>query len=162
MPKILNILKNPAKSLRKRSEPVDENQVILKGYEELCADLEETMLKKEGVGLAAPQIGENIRLIAVNTKNGPISMFNPKITQKSLLQEWGEEGCLSVPMTFGDVKRYKKVACVFCNRQGAKGKIKASGLLARVIQHEIDHLDGILFIDKAKNIKKIDEEINEI
>jgi peptide deformylase len=162
MPKVLNILKNPAKPLRKKSEAVDENRIILKEFEELCADLEETMVKKEGVGLAAPQIGENIRLIAVNTKNGPISMFNPKITKKSLMQEWSEEGCLSVPMTFGDVKRHKKITCVFCNRRGTADKIKASGLLARVIQHEIDHLDGILFIDKAKNLYTIDEDGEEV
>jgi len=124
----------------------------------LAEDLEETMIKKEGIGLAAPQVGENIRLIVINTKKGPILMFNPKIMKKSWLKEWGEEGCLSVPLVFGDVNRHKKITCVFCNRKGAKEKINASGLLARVIQHEIDHLDGILFIDKAKNLKKIDEE----
>jgi peptide deformylase len=158
MSKILKILKNHAKSLRKKSETVEENRIILKDFEELGADLEETMIKKEGIGLAAPQVGENIRLIVVNTKKGPILMFNPRIMKKSWLKEWGEEGCLSVPLVFGDVNRHKKITCVFCNRKGAKEKINASGLLARVIQHEIDHLDGILFIDKAKNLKKIDED----
>jgi peptide deformylase len=158
MPKVLKILKNPAKSLREKSLAVDENKIIIQDFKKLAEDLEETMIKKEGIGLAAPQVGENIRLIVINTKKGPILMFNPKIMKKSWLKEWGEEGCLSVPLVFGDVNRHKKITCVFCNRKGAKEKINASGLLARVIQHEIDHLDGILFIDKAKNLKKIDEE----
>jgi peptide deformylase len=162
MAKVLKILKLPNETLRKKSEVIGEDRITAKEFEELCADLEETMLKKEGVGLAAPQIGKNVRLIVVNTKDGPILLFNPKIVKKSWLKEWGEEGCLSVPMIFGDVNRHKKITCVFCNRKGKNDKINASGLLARVIQHEIDHLDGILFIDKAKNIKKIDEEGEEI
>jgi peptide deformylase len=162
MAKILKILKLPNETLRKKSEVIGEDRVTAKEFEELCDDLEETMIKKEGVGLAAPQIGKNVRLIVVNTKKGPIMLFNPKIVKKSWLKEWGEEGCLSVPMVFGDVRRHKKITCVFCNRQGAKDKINASGFLARVIQHEIDHLDGILFVDKARNLEKIDEESKEI
>jgi peptide deformylase len=159
MPRILEILTIPKNNeiLRKKSLPVNEEKVLTEEFKELCEDLEETMIKKEGVGLAAPQIGRNIRMIVVNTKNGPVVMINPKIIKKSLLKEWGEEGCLSVPMTFGDVKRHKKVTCIFCNRRGKKDQIKGSGLLARVIQHEIDHLDGILFIDKAKNVTKLEE-----
>jgi peptide deformylase len=98
----------------------------------------------------------------VNTKNGPVFLFNPKIVQRSWLKEWNEEGCLSVPLIFGDVRRHKKITCVCCNRQGKKSRMRASGFLARVIQHEIDHLDGILFVDKAKNLKKIDEETEEV
>jgi len=162
MSKVLKILTLPTESLRQKSEVVDEKRIGKKEFEQLNADLIETMLKKEGIGLAAPQIGKNIRLIVVNTKKGPILLFNPKIIQRSWQKEWGEEGCLSVPLVFGDVRRHKKITCVFCNRAGAKDKIKASGLLARVIQHEIDHLDGILFIDKAKNLKKLDEEEKEI
>ena len=158
MAKVLKILKLPNPSLRKPSEVIGEDRITAKEFEELCDDLEETMLKKEGVGLAAPQIGKNVRLIVVNTKKGPIMLFNPKIVKRSWLKEWGEEGCLSVPMVFGDVHRHKKITCVFCNRKGAKDKIKASGFLARVLQHEIDHLDGIVFVDKAKNLQKIDEE----
>ncbi|HTW96556.1 MAG TPA: peptide deformylase [Candidatus Methylomirabilis sp.] len=158
MSKVLNIITLPDPTLRKKSTKVEENKITGKDLQELAADLSKTMAKNDGVGLAAPQVGRNIRLIAVNTKTGPILLFNPKIIKKSLLKEWGEEGCLSVPLIFGDVKRHKKIMCVFCNLQGKEDKIKASGLLARVIQHEIDHLDGILFIDKAKNLRKIDEE----
>ncbi|MDD4902490.1 MAG: peptide deformylase [Patescibacteria group bacterium] len=154
MGNVLKILTLPDKALRKKSEVIGEDRITAKEFQELSDDLGETMIKKEGVGLAAPQIGKNVRLIVVNTKNGPIFLFNPKIVQKSWLKEWNEEGCLSVPLIFGDVKRHKKITCVFCNRRGAKEKINASGFLARVIQHEIDHLDGILFVDKAKNLKK--------
>jgi peptide deformylase len=158
MPKILKILTNPHESLRKKSVLVPENEINNQEIRELCDNLQETMIKKDGIGLASPQVGKNIRLVTVNTKTGPIFLFNPKITGKSWLREWGEEGCLSVPLTFGDVRRHLRITCAFCNRKGKKDKIKASGLLARVIQHEIDHLDGILFIDKAKNIKVYDEE----
>jgi peptide deformylase len=158
---VLKILKLPTESLRKKSEIIGEDKITAKEFDELCADLEETMKKKDGVGLAAPQIGKNVRLVVVNTKNGPIFLFNPKIVEKSWRKEWGEEGCLSVPMVFGEVNRHHKITCVFCNRHGVADKVKASGLLARVIQHEVDHLDGILFIDKAKKLVKIDEEGNE-
>jgi peptide deformylase len=161
MDKVLKILKLPSETLRKKSELIKTDKISAKKYEELCVAMEATMLSKDGVGLAAPQIGKNIRLVVVNTKNGPIFLFNPEIIKKSWQKEWGEEGCLSVPMVFGEVNRHKKITCVFCNRQGANEKIKASGLLARVIQHEIDHLDGILFIDKAKKLVKIDEDGNE-
>jgi peptide deformylase len=162
MAKVLKILTLPSESLRKKSEVIGEDRITEKEFEELCEDLQETMIKKEGVGLAAPQIGRNVRLIVVNTKNGPVFLFNPKIVKKSWRKEWDEEGCLSVPMTFGEVRRHKRITCVFCNRRGKNDKLRASGFLSRVIQHEIDHLDGILFIDKAKNIKKINEAGEEI
>ena len=117
MPKILKILTLPAESLRKKSEAVDEGLIGKKEFDQLSADLEETMLKKEGIGLAAPQIGKNIRLIVVNTKKGPILLFNPKIIKKSWQKEWGEEGCLSVPLVFGEVNRNKKITCVGINRR---------------------------------------------
>jgi peptide deformylase len=157
MAKLLKIIKIPDQNLRKKSEIVSKAVIDTKELQELCEDMEKTMVEKEGVGLAAPQVGKNIRLIVVNTKKGPIALFNPKIIGKSWLKEWGEEGCLSVPMVFGDVRRHKRITCVFCNRQGEEEEIKASGFLARIIQHEADHLDGIIFIDKAKNLRELDE-----
>jgi len=112
-----------------------------------------TMKEKDGVGLSAPQIRQNIRLITVNTKEGPVHMINPKIKRKSWKKEWGEEGCLSVPDVFGEVKRNYKITYAYLDKKGQTKKTWATGLMARVIQHEIDHLDGILFIDKTKNIK---------
>jgi len=157
MPKILKIIINPDPVLRKKSADISLKQINSKAFKNLMADISQTMLKKDGVGLAAPQIGKNIRLISVNTKDGPISLINPKITKKSLLKEWGEEGCLSVPDTYGEVRRHKKINCEFIDCDKNKKTIEAEGLMARIIQHEIDHLDGILFIDKAKNVKEIEK-----
>jgi peptide deformylase len=122
--------------------------------------MKETMLKKDGVGLAAPQIGKNKRIITVNTKDGVIAMINPRILNKSFLKEWDEEGCLSVPGIYGKVKRSKKLKCEFFDMDKKKNIISAQGFFARIIQHEIDHLDGILFIDKAKDTRNIDKKID--
>lgn len=156
MPKILKIITNPNPILREKSVELEEEKISSKEIKELCLDMAETMIKKDGVGLAAPQIGKNIRLIVINTKDGEIFMINPKIVKKSALKEWGEEGCLSVPDVFGLVKRHKKIHCQYIDLSGKITKMKADDLMARVIQHEIDHLDGVLFIDKAKEVKKLE------
>lgn len=155
MAKILPIITHPNKILRKKSEEIETDRINTKEFGQLAQDMTKTMLEKDGIGLSAPQVGKNIRLIVVNTKDGVLVMFNPRITKKSWLKQLGQEGCLSVPNTFGSVKRCKKILCYFFDRKGDRQKIKAEGLLARVIQHEIDHLNGVLFIDKAKNIQKI-------
>jgi peptide deformylase len=153
MPTILNIKTEPDPKLRKKSKEVPKKMIKSEEFKELCKDMESTMLLKDGVGLAAPQIGENIRLIVVNTKQGVIAMINPELSKKSWAKEWGEEGCLSVPGVFGEVRRHKNVSCKFIGLNGAEKCIEAKGLLARILQHETDHLDGILFIDKAKNLE---------
>lgn len=153
MPKILNIITHPNPLLRKKSPEVTKEKICSPEIKELCLNMVKTMLKKEGLGLAAPQIGENIRLAVINTKDGIIMLINPKITRKSLGKEWGEEGCLSLPNIFGQVKRHKEITCEYFDINAKEKKLKAKGLLARVIQHEVDHLDGILFIDKAKDVK---------
>jgi len=155
MAKILPIIKNPSPLLREKSEEIDLKKIKANELKGLCADMIKTMKEKDGVGLAAPQVGKNIRLIAINIKDGPKIMINPKITGKSWAKEWNEEGCLSVPGVYGKVRRNKKINCIYFDKKAQKTKIQAQGLLAFVIQHETDHLDGILFIDKAKEIKKI-------
>lgn len=157
MAKVLKILTYPNEILRRESAEIPEKGITAKEMREFCADLLATMKKGDGVGLAAPQVGRNIRLVVVSTKNGPLFMFNPEIIKRSWRKEWDEEGCLSLPMIFGQVKRNHGVTCVFCDSEGQTAELKASGLLARVIQHETDHLDGVLFIDKAKDLKKIDK-----
>ncbi len=151
--KILPIITNPNPILRKKS--VEIKQIQAKEFQQLCLDMAKTMQEKDGVGLAAPQVGQNIRLIVINTKNGAVCMINPEITKKSLTKEWSEEGCLSIPDVFGQVKRHKKITCKYLDKNGKEIKITAQGLMARVIQHEIDHLDGVLFIDKARDVKEI-------
>ncbi len=157
MSKTLPIITNPSPILRQKSEKIDIKKLEDEKFQEFCDDMVKTMKEKDGMGLAAPQVGENVRVIIVNEKSGPICMINPKVIKKSLRKEWDEEGCLSVPNYYGEVKRCKKVICEYIDRKGNKTKIDATGLLARVILHEIDHLDGILFIDKAKNVHKVDQ-----
>ena len=158
MSKILQIVTHPNKILRKISEEIDvlkpKNTLKTKEFSDLLTDMTETMIKKDGVGLAAPQIGKNIRVIVVVIDNKIITMINPKITKRSWSKEAREEGCLSVPKTYGKVKRHKQINCTYIDKNGKNKKLKLEKMNARVIQHEIDHLDGILFIDKAKNIIK--------
>lgn len=152
---ILKIVTNPNPILRKKSVEIKKDEMASKKIQRLCLGMTKTMLARDGIGLAAPQIGKNIRLCIVNIKNGPLALINPKIIKKSWAKEWGEEGCLSLPNVFGEVRRHKKIICNYINEKGKKEKISAEGLLARVVQHEIDHLDGILFVDKARNIKNV-------
>lgn len=149
---ILNIVLNPNPFLRQVAKEININELTKGQYKKIIADMSETMLIKDGIGLAAPQINLSERLIVVNTKNGVLAMVNPIISRSSLTKDWDEEGCLSIPHTFGKVKRYRAIRCDFFTSEGKKQRIEAKGLLARVIQHEIDHLNGILFIDKAKDI----------
>lgn len=141
--------------LRKKSKPVLVKEIKSEEFQKLLPEMIETMHKKDGVGLAAPQIGINIRLITVKHKDGDLVMINPKITRKSLAKEWGEEGCLSVPCRYGEVNRHKKVWVTYLDPQACRKKLTAEGMLARIIQHEVDHLDGMLFIDKARNLVDI-------
>lgn len=153
MAKILPIVINPNKILRTVSKKVDQKIIDTDDFKKFCKDLIKTMIEKDGVGLAAPQVGQNIRVIAVNTKEGTFCLINPEFIKKSWAKEIAEEGCLSVPKIFGDVKRHRKVTCTYLNEKGKEIILKAEGLMARVLQHETDHLDGILFIDTAKNLK---------
>jgi len=155
MPKILDIIKYPSPSLREPSVEIPLSDLKKPEMKQLLADMQHTMKELDGAGLAAPQIGLNIRLIVINDEktNQIIFMINPKITKKSWGQEIDEEGCLSVlddkgKIIYGPVIRHKKVTCTYYDKTGEKKKIQAEKLLARIIQHEVDHLDGILFIDR--------------
>ena len=113
----------------------------------LLDDMAETMYKAEGVGLAAPQVGILRRVCVVDVGDGLIELINPVITEKSGSQT-GSEGCLSVPDRFEEVKRPMTVTVKAQNRKGENIEIKAEGFKARAFCHEIDHLDGILYIDR--------------
>ncbi|OGY50728.1 MAG: peptide deformylase [Candidatus Buchananbacteria bacterium RIFCSPHIGHO2_02_FULL_40_13] len=147
---MLKIITLPNPILRKKSQPVID--VLNEKIQELIPAMVTAMKANDGVGLAAPQIGQNQRLFVIGYNDNDLVIINPQIIKKSLLKDWGEEGCLSVPHKYGRVKRPKKVTLKYLNQNGQKQVLKASGLLARIIQHEIDHLDGILFIDKAKDL----------
>ena len=141
--------------LRKKSRPFDE---VNEKAKQLLEDLYDTLkVTKDGVGLAAPQVGVLRRAIVVDLSmeeenpQGPFKLINPVIVKKSGEQVC-REGCLSVPGKLGDVTRPEKVTVEALDENGKKVKIKADGILAVVLCHEIDHLDGILFIDKATEI----------
>jgi peptide deformylase len=150
---MLPILTNPNPILRQVAEPVETTEILSSEFQKLIDDMIETMIK-DGVGLAAPQVGVSRRLIIVKMKHGPEAFINPKIFSASIRQTKGEEGCLSIPGVWGIVKRHVKVKVKAINRRGEKVLIKASGLEAVIFQHEIDHLNGILFIDKAEKITR--------
>ncbi|MBU0981965.1 peptide deformylase [Patescibacteria group bacterium] len=144
------------KILRTVSAPVEKITGELRMF---ALDMVRTMLAEKGVGLAAPQVGRNIRLIVCTLNPGEkdeayVPMLNPAILEKSDKAVLGEEGCLSLPKTWGQVKRAKEITVSFTDFNGKTHTIELEDFNARVVQHEIDHLDGILFIDKAKNIKE--------
>ncbi len=133
--------------LRKKSREVE---IVDDKIREILDDMVETMHKYDGVGLAAPQIGILKRLVVIDLydEKGPIKLVNPKIVKEKGTQEV-EEGCLSFPNQFGKVIRPEEVVIEALNENGEKIKIEGEGLLAQAIAHEIDHLEGILFIDKV-------------
>lgn len=150
------ILKEPDPLLRKYAEAIKDIQT--KEVQDLIQDMKETMKKAEGVGLAATQIGVNRRLFVMEIEGKSYVLANPEIKKISEEKVLSEEGCLSVPDTWGLVKRAKKIIVKGIDENGKSVKVYGSGLLARVIQHELDHLNGILFIDKAEKLFKIKEE----
>ena len=146
----LKILKVGDETLRKVCRPVDE---ITPRIQRLIDDMIDTMHAADGVGLAAPQVGVLRRIAVIETPNeGLFVLINPKIVAYSGEQE-SEEGCLSVPGRWGITKRPMHVIVKALNRQGKPVEIKGSGLLAKALCHEIDHLDGKLYIDIAKMIE---------
>lgn len=147
---IMEIVRYPNKILRAKSKEISDFESP--DIKKLIAEMIPTMKNANGIGLAAPQIGKNIRLTVIETKNGPLPLINPKIIKKSFKKEISEEGCLSLPGVFGTVKRHKKIKFKALTPEGQEMIYDAEGLFARVVQHEIDHLDGILFIDKAIEI----------
>jgi len=134
-------------------------------FQTLVDDMVETMRQAPGVGLAAPQVNESLRLIVIEFGNEdneetPPKLYivvNPEITRSSKDTLVGTEACLSIPGIQGDVERMAAVTVKGLNRHGKPITIKAKGWLARIFQHEIDHLDGILFVDRAEKIWQAEE-----
>ena len=147
------IILYPNKILRKKSEEVGEE--IDEEIRNLAREMVEIMVKEDGIGLAAPQLGILKRIIVVMTENGPEVFINPVIVKKSKESETMEEGCLCFPGVFLKIKRVKRVEVEVLNLQGEKIRMKTEGLVARIFQHEADHLDGILFVDRASFWQKI-------
>ncbi len=146
---LLEIKKAGDPVLKKICAPVDK---IDKRLRRFLDDMAETMYASDGVGIAAPQVGESIRVCVVDVdKKNRYDLINPVIVYREG-SKVGEEGCLSCPNLFGDVERAEKIRVEYISRFNKKKTLEAEGLLSRCIQHELDHLDGRLFIDIAKNI----------
>lgn len=149
---VLEIVKAGDPVLKQECQVIDKVDGKLR---KLMDNMAATMYKADGVGLAAPQIGQAIRLVVIDVQDehGFLEMVNPEIVAREG-SAVDSEGCLSVPDVFGDVERAAKVTVEYTNRWGKRKKLTAGGLLARCIQHELDHLSGVLFIDVAKSIRK--------
>ncbi len=147
---ILSIITHPHTTLRTKSDDVPVSEIPK--LQQFARDLEKTMLAKDGLGLAANQVDVRKRIFCINTKDGPITLINPKFSRKSLKKEEAEEGCLSIPGVYGMVKRHHSLKATAYNKRGERIEIKAVGLLARVLQHEMDHINGILFIDRTDKL----------
>ncbi|MBO6304043.1 MAG: peptide deformylase [Selenomonadaceae bacterium] len=145
---ILDIKKAGDPVLKEVCAPVKH---IDKSLRALLDDMAETMRKADGVGIAAPQIGKAIRAVVIDAGDGLHELINPEITFKEgTVKE--TEGCLSVPNYYGEVQRFARVKVKFLNRWGKQKHLTAEGLLSRCIQHELDHLNGQMFIDIAENL----------
>lgn len=147
---IRNVVQVGDDVLRQKCFPVESFDEKL---HQLLDDMQETVKKEHGAGLAAPQVGVLRRLAVVDVEEGYFELINPVIVQQKGEQtDW--EGCLSVRGKMGQVSRPMKVTVVYQDRFGEKHTVKAKGFFARAICHELDHLDGVLYIDKATNIQK--------
>ncbi|WP_313511053.1 peptide deformylase [Enterococcus sp.] len=139
------IILNPDERLRRKAKPVS---VITDELVQLLDDLYETMVAHDGIGIAAPQVGKNLQVAIVEVdEDDRFELINPEI-----IEAQGEtldvEGCLSIPHTFGTVQRADEITVRYYDREGEEMEVEAFGYLARAMQHEIDHLNGVLFTDK--------------
>ncbi|MFA5871176.1 MAG: peptide deformylase [Parcubacteria group bacterium] len=148
----LNIIKYPDGFLRNKTHAVKDFsdpklELLIKG-------MVKAMEVNKGIGLAAPQVGSSLKIFICRVDNELYALINPEIKSFSKKKEFYEEGCLSFPGKYFQIERPIKVKVKAYDLKGKKIRIKADGLLARVIQHEIDHLDGVLIIDRVKSDKK--------
>ncbi|NJO77966.1 MAG: peptide deformylase [Cyanobacteria bacterium RM1_2_2] len=148
------VLRQPAKRITK----IDDEVRLL------ARQMLQTMYSEDGIGLAAPQVGIHKQLIVVDCEPDqpeapPLILINPVILKSSQKQCVTQEGCLSIPQVFLDVVRPENIEVSFKDEQGRPQRLKADGLLARVIQHEIDHLNGVVFVDRVENTLMRNQEL---
>jgi peptide deformylase len=151
---LLPILKYPDPRLREVAKPV---AVVDDGVRRLVDDMLETMYAQEGVGLAATQVDVHRRVIVMDTsseRNRPVVLINPQLTARSEELGFSEEGCLSVPATFERIARHERVTVQALDREGQSFELQADGLSAVCVQHEMDHLDGKVFVEYLSPLKR--------
>ncbi len=150
------VLRQPAKRITQINDELRQ----------LIRQMLQTMYSADGIGLAAPQVGVNKRLIVIDIdyedpKATPLVMINPEIRKRSATEVVIQEGCLSIPDVFIDVKRSESITVAFKDERGRPRQLEATGLLARVILHEFDHLEGVLFVDHVENELLLHNELKE-
>ena len=153
---LLPILEFPDPRLRTKAVPVEAANVTTAEFQRLLDDMFETMYDAPGIGLAASQVDVHQRFMVIDIseeKNQPQVFINPELSDKAGEQVY-QEGCLSVPGIFADVTRADEITVRFLDRQGQPQELRADGLLAVCIQHEMDHLDGKLFVDYLSPLKR--------
>lgn len=154
---ILKIIEIPDKRLKTKSIPVKKVDEEVKT---LLHDMVETMRVADGLGLAAPQVGINRRVVVLDVpfrtagEDEPVFMVNPEIYWRSEEMNHYKEGCLSLPEQYADVERPAEVKIKYLDENGNEKDVHADGLFATVVQHEVDHLDGIVFVDRVSRIKR--------
>lgn len=140
----------PDRVLRRRAEPIrDLNEELVR----LAHDMAETMYARGGIGLAAPQVGALWRLVTVDVGEGLLYLVNPELLEQEGEQR-GEEGCLSIPGVRLQIARSERLQLRAWDLQGRELRLEAEGLLARVLQHEVDHLNGVLILDRASPLER--------
>lgn len=144
--------KNP--TVRERSVELSANEITTKEFQDYLDKLIRTMQIEDGIGIASPQIGINKRVFIAHIKHKDTAFINPEIVKSSEATVTTEEGCLSVPGVYGNVERPKRVTIRATDRHGRKLELDLKNLDAVVVQHELDHLDGILFVDKISEITR--------
>ena len=153
---LLQILQAPHPGLKRVAQPVAE---VTDELRTLMDDMLETMYRAPGIGLAAPQVGVDRRVVVVDlaredNERSPLRLINPELIWVSDDNVAMEEGCLSLPDQFAEVKRPSAVRLRYLDEHGAQQEIEADGMLARCLQHEVDHLDGILFVDHLSTLRR--------
>lgn len=154
----MKILKNPNPFLRKKTVKVKDP--LAKDVQEFISNMLETMYANNGVGLAATQVGSELRICVIEADGQQYVLINPQITAKSKNKIISEEGCLSFPGKYFPISRFSEVQVRYTDEFGKAAKVKGHGLLSRALQHELDHLDGVLIIDRVSktHLKKLQQE----
>ena len=153
---LLPILEFPDPRLRTQAAQVDAAQVVTPEFQALLDDMFETMYQAPGIGLAATQVDRHLRFMVIDVSEGkdaPMVFINPDVVSRQGERAY-QEGCLSIPGIYADVTRADSIVVRYLDRQGQTQELAADGLLATCIQHEIDHLDGKLFIDYLSPLKR--------
>lgn len=159
---MLKITTEPNPILHQVGALVDLATIKTAEFQKFLDDMVETMYKQDGVGLAAPQVNKSIQVCVITKEYSldgkELILINPKWEKTSIRKIWDSEGCLSVPEIYGEVKRYKSIKVKALDRNGQELKFETSEFLARIIQHELDHINGHLFVEKAKNLHRIEKD----